>query len=373
MKILEIGKFYPIRGGVEKVMYDLTEGLSDMGVACDMLCATTENHPGGIIQLNSKGRIIAIPTKIKLAATTIAPAMINWMRKNAHLYDIIHIHHPDPMAALSLFLSGYKGKVVLHWHSDIVKQKTLLKFYEPLQKWLIRRSDIILGTSPVYVEHSPFLRKEQDKVSYLPIGVSPMPTDEQSVTELREQYQGKKIVFTLGRLVKYKGYEYLIQAAQYLKDDVVVLIGGIGPEKNKLQQLIDTLHLSDKVKLLGFIHEKQMAKYFHGCHLFCLSSIMKTEAFGIVQIEAMSCAKPIVSTHIEGSGVSWVNADNISGLVVPICDVVQLAEAISRILDDKVLYQKLSEGAQKRYEQEFTLSEVVVRCKAIFEQLLSSS
>jgi rhamnosyl/mannosyltransferase len=154
MKILQLGKFYPIRGGVEKVMYDLMLGLSEQQVHCDMLCASTEDHPAGTMQLNPYARLIVVPTRVKLAATMLSPGMITTLRKIAKEYAIIHVHHPDPMACLALFLSGYKGKVVLHWHSDILKQKTLLKLYAPLQRWLINRADLIVGTTPVYVRQS---------------------------------------------------------------------------------------------------------------------------------------------------------------------------------------------------------------------------
>lgn len=151
MKILELGKFYPIRGGVEKVMWDITNGVSQRGVDCDMLCACEEPQ---VISLNEHGRVICVRSLKKVAATMIAPAMISWLRKHRKEYDVIHIHHPDPMACLALFLSGYKGRVILHWHSDILKQKTLMKFYKPLQSWLIRRADSIVGTTPVYVAES---------------------------------------------------------------------------------------------------------------------------------------------------------------------------------------------------------------------------
>ena len=104
MKVLQLGKFYPVRGGVEKVMYDLMLGLSERQICCDMLCASTENFPDGIVPVNSYAKVIVVPTKIKLAATMLAPSMISMLRKIANNYDIIHIHHPDPMATLALFL-----------------------------------------------------------------------------------------------------------------------------------------------------------------------------------------------------------------------------------------------------------------------------
>ena len=136
LKILQLGKFYPVRGGVEKVMYDLMTGLSERGVDCDMLCALSQ---GGsrTIAINAHACLIGCRTWMKVAATMISPAMIFSLRKRCGEYDIIHVHHPDPMACLALFLSGYRGKVVLHWHADIEKQKMLLELYRPLQEWLL--------------------------------------------------------------------------------------------------------------------------------------------------------------------------------------------------------------------------------------------
>lgn len=135
LKVLQLGKFFPVKGGVEKVMYDLMMGLSERDVDCDMLCAMEDGNQGEIA-LNAHARLIGCKTLKTVAATKIAPDMVSVLRKICGRYDIIHVHHPDPMACLALFLSGYKGKVVLHWHSDIQKQKMLLHLYHPLQSWI---------------------------------------------------------------------------------------------------------------------------------------------------------------------------------------------------------------------------------------------
>ena len=219
LKVLQLGKFYPIRGGVEKVAFDLMKGLSERGIECHMLCAAEEGEDR-IILLNEHAQLICTHTWVKACATMISPSMIFTLRKICGKYDIIHVHHPDPMACLALFLSGYKGKVVLHWHSDIQKQKMLLKLYYPLQQWLLKRADVIVGTSPVYLAESPFLQHVQHKTVCLPIGVEPMQPVPEAVKALRSEYPGKKIVFSLGRLVAYKGYRFLVEAAQYLKDGI---------------------------------------------------------------------------------------------------------------------------------------------------------
>lgn len=368
MKILHIGKSYPLDGGVEKVMYEIVQGVSERKIPCDMLCAAGEKE--GIVTLNDDARIICTKSYGKFAATFISPQMIWKLRRISGNYDIVHVHHPDPMACLSLFLSNYKGKVVLHWHSDILKQKTLLKLYQPLQSWLIKRADMIVGTTPVYVQQSPCLQQVQHKIDYIPIGVEPIVPPRDRVQDIRASYKGKKIVFSLGRLVEYKGYEYLIEAAEYLNDDYVVLIGSNGPLKDKLQSLIDSKGLQNKVQLLGRIPDNEIAAYFGACDVFCLSSIWKTEAFAIVQIEAMSCGKPIVATRIPESGVSWVNKEGESGMNVEIKNGKALAEAIAQITADKDKYDQYCKGAKKRYEEYFTRARMTDRCIALYHQLL---
>jgi len=175
--------------------------------------------------------------------------------------------------------------------------------------------------------------------------------------------------FALGRLVEYKGYEYLIKAAQFLDDSYCILIGGKGPLEPSLQGLIQELGLEKKVQLLGFLADQQVPNYFAACDLFCLSSIQKTEAFAIVQIEAMSCAKPIVSTDIPGSGVAWVNQHNTSGLLVPIESELAIAEAIQTIMTDASRYKQLAAGSKERFHTHFTRAVMVDKCLAIYQQV----
>ena len=372
MKILQIGKFYPIIGGVEKVMFDLTCGLADHGVECDMLCANNDTTEKKLIikEITKQNRIIICPTKIKMFATMLSPAMIKELKRRCNAYDIIHVHHPDPMAALALYMSGYKGKVVLHWHSDILKQAQLLKLYRPLQNWLIKRACRIVGTTPVYIKESPDLASVQEKCTYLPIGIDDVPYNKDAADKLRNQYAGKKIIFSLGRLVGYKGYEYLIDAAKNLGDDYIVLIGGAGPLKEKLQAQIEASNLSDKVKLLGRVSDEDLPNYYYATDLYCLSSTMKTEAFAIVQVEAMSSGKPVVSTRIPGSGVPWVNAHEESGLTVEICNAKALSDAFKTILEDDALYQKLAHGARKRFETLFRKEVMITKCLEIYKRLV---
>lgn len=368
MKILQLGKFYPIRGGVEKVMYDLASGLSERGVTCDILFASANGETEPIV-LNEYCRIMRCRSWWKIKATMISPAMIQRLRKICCDYDIIHVHHPDPMACLALFLSGYKGKVVLHWHSDILKQKYLLKVYKPLQRWLIRRADVIMGTTPVYLQESPYLDKVQNKTFCLPIGIDELKANEQEAAKIKARYENRKIIYSMGRLVGYKGYRYLVEAARYLSDDYVVLIGGDGPLHDEIQAQIDHYGLSEKVEILGYIPKEKLSAYYAACTLFCLSSIERTEAFGIVQIEAMSCAKPIVATRIDGSGVSWVNLNGFSGINVEPRNGKDIALAIGAICQFPEIYTGFCLHSRQRYEELFTKDKMITKCLEKYENL----
>ena len=369
LRVLQLGKFYPVRGGVEKVAYDLMVGLSERHIGCDMMCAASQGR-SRILNINEYANIICCHTWMKLAATMISPAMIFSLWKRCRQYDVIQIHHPDPMACMALFLSGYRGKVVLHWHSDIVKQRVLLRLYRPFLKWLIRRADRIVGTTPVYLDSSPMLRAVQDKTLCIPIGIRPLPGKTAAADAVRACWPGKKLVFTLGRLIRYKGQKYLVDAARYLGDDYIVLIGGTGPLHKSLLEQIRDAGLESKVKLLGFIPDETVSDWYNACDIFCLSSIERTEAFGIVQIEAMSCGKPVVATTIPGSGVSWVNENGYSGINVPPEDPKALAEAIMQIMSSPEVYSEYSRNAVKRYRSQFSAEKMIGDSMALYEKIL---
>ena len=385
MRILQLGKFYPIRGGVEKVMRDLTEGLSSKGIYCDMLCAMLPSDKVEakdaeridasavrqaksplILRLNNFGRIICVKALAKKAGTMISPAMIKYLRQHCKEYDIIHVHHPDPMAALALRLSGYKGRVIVHWHSDIVSQKTIFFFYKPLQNWLLRRAEKVVGTSPIYIAESPHLANVQKKCTYVPIGILPVPVVEQRAKELRKQFNTKYLILTVGRLVPYKGYSYLIEAMSLLPQEYGLCIMGTGPLQEKLTQQIKENSLEDRITMAGYVETGQLFyDYFASCDIFVLPSIMKTEAFGIVQIEAMSCGKPVVATKIPASGVSWVNKEGVSGLNVIPKDAKALAKGIMDVIANK---EKFGQGAMQLFQSRYTIDAMINKTIEIYEQ-----
>lgn len=371
MKILQLGKFWPVLGGVEKVMFDLTKGLSERGIECDMLCAGSYG-PSHEIRLNDSGRVIAIRSLLKAKSTMISPAMVTRLRRIAADYDIIHIHHPDPMAALALYLSGYTGKVVLHWHSDILRQRMLLQAYRPLQQWLLERADTVICTSPHYAKGSEALQSVAEKVTCVPIGVEPVKPSDDGAHDILRKAGARKIVFALGRMIPYKGFDNLVFAARYLPDNYAVVIAGSGPLYDPLRLLVKENGLESKVIMPGRISDSDRDTLMGAASVFCLPSVEKTEAYGIVLIEAMSAGLPVVATKIPGSGTSWVNAHGISGLNVPCHSPEKLAEAIVAVTADADTVKSYSRNARKRWESLFTIGTFIDNMTGVYRELLDS-
>ena len=371
-KILQLGKFYPPDiGGIESVMQDICDGINARGLVCDVLCSSSSYNFSYEI-LDSRARIYRTKSFGKLASTSITPQMIFALQKLIKAYDIIHLHLPDPMANLALFLSDIQGKlIILHWHSDIIKQKHLLKLYAPLQSWLLQRAHSIIATSPKYALESAFLQPYRDKCVSIPIGIDDIaPSSLESTLPQRpaQSKKGeKKIIFALGRLAQNKGFTYLVQSAQYLPDEYEIHIGGDGALQSKLEALINEHKLSHKVKLLGRITRDKLAKHYQQCHIFVLPSIQ--ESYGVVLLEAMSFGKPIISTKLSPSGSDYVNAHNVSGLVVPPKSPAAIAQAIREIERD---YERFSRDARARFLQLFTSDKMLDSIYELYCSLYAS-
>ncbi|PIF04248.1 MAG: glycosyl transferase family 1 [Arcobacter sp.] len=371
MKILQFGRFYPPdMGGIQQVMYEISEGITKNGHQCDVLCSNTKAvyeesqfEKYTVYRTSSYGIVLS---------TSISPQLIYKFWKIHKKYDLIHVQAPDPLSFLALFLVRPKAKVVIHWHSDIVRQKKTLKYFMPLQTWVLKFASRIICTSEKYASSSPFLQKFKEKIEVIPLGISNKSfiANEDNVQVIQNRYKNKKIIFALGRLVSYKGFEYLVKSAQYLSDDFIILIGGTGIQKDNLLTIIKENNLQNKVELLGYLSEEEKNDYLEACFLFCLPSITKAEAFGVVIVEAMMFSKPIVSTNMQDSGVSWVNENNVTGLQVDPKSPKQLAIAFNKISNDKKLYEKMCKNSFHRYTKFFTREKMVTSLIHLFKSII---
>jgi glycosyltransferase involved in cell wall biosynthesis len=374
MRVLQFGKFYPPHiGGIEKVMFDITEGLNRRGIRCDVLCSNKERK---YVEESLNGyQVVRTKSYGVFFSASITPQIVRKLKEMQGDYEIIHVHLPDPMANVALFLARPASKVILHWHNDVVRQKLLLTLYLPLQTWMLKRADAVITTSPNYIDGSPYLAGHKPKCHVVPIGVdrARMKVEPDTVAGIRERFRGKRIVFSMGRLSHYKGYRYLIDAAKHLSDEYVILIAGSGPLHGALSSRIAGEGLTEKVFLLGPVQYDDVGSYYEACDVYCLSSISRNEGFGIVQLEAMLFKKPVVSTRIPGSGVSWANLDGETGLVVEPKDPRALARALAAICSDRELYRKLGSNGFRRASEYFTMDRMLTSTIEVYEKVLRES
>ena len=361
MKILQLGKFYPPDlGGIETVMQSLTEDLNQQNIQCDVLCSNSKNKYS---EEKINGYVV-YRTKSwgKYFSTSISPQMIFKLREIIDNYDIVHIHHPDPMATLALYYANTKKvKIVVHWHADIVKQKIILLFYSFLQQWMLRKSNLIVTTSTKQKNEIKWLKNFQEKTVSIPIGINQnsLNVDKNQFNNIKNKYADQEILCSLGRHVDYKGFEYLIKAGEFIDENKIILIGGSGPLSNELNKIIDNNNLHEKVKLIGKIEQNQLGAYFKACSIFCLPSVARSEAFGVVQLEAMTFSKPLIATNIYGSGTSWVNKHNKSGINVETQNSKEIANAINLILSSHQKYEEFSENSFKRFKNNFMQEKMI--------------
>lgn len=372
MKTLQFSKFYPpVHGGIETIAFELTEGLNQLGIRTDVLCANNQSHT--IHEKTDLGyEIIRAASFGMLLSTSISPALILETKKICNNYDVIHVQMPNPMAVLAIWFARPKAKIVLHWQSDVIKQRRALKFYSPLENWILKRADAIIATTPPYAKASKPLQAWAQKVVVIPNGIKPLRGKSQSIgpEQIREHYGNRKIVFSLGRMTYYKGFDVLIDAAHLLIDVAVIVVGGEGELLEGYKQKVINEGLSNKIIFVGRIADEYLAAYFEAASVFCLSSIARSEAYGVVLLEAMAMGKPIVATDIPGSGVAWVNQHDITGLNARCNDSKSLAYALNTILSDDALADRMGAAGLLRFEKEFRVSAMIEKTVELYEKLI---
>jgi glycosyltransferase involved in cell wall biosynthesis len=313
-------------------------------------------------------RVSRLGTFLNLGAAPVCPQMLSRLRESQA--DIVHLHWPNPTAVLAYLASGHQGKLVLTYHSDVIRQRLLRKPFWPVLRHTLKRARAIIATSPNYVQTSPVLQKFRERCRIIPFGIPLAQFDHPNaieVSKIRKEY-GPRIVLGVGRLVYYKGFEYLIRAMRDIEGHLLIV--GNGPLRDELEKEALTVGVSNRVTFLTNVQD--VRPYYHAADVFALSSIARSEAFGIVQLEAMACGKPVVNTNLD-SGVPFVSPDGISGLTVAPADSGALAKAINTLLDNSVLSGQYGERARLRVEQEFSLELMINRTLQLYKDVMDST
>jgi glycosyltransferase involved in cell wall biosynthesis len=373
-KVLQIFKYYaPNVGGVEKVAQDIAEGLrgriESRVLACHEALQSKRDAVNGI-EVVRAGRIV---TRFSVP---LAPRFPLFLKQMAAGSDILHYHLPFPLSDVSHLLVHPHGRLVVWWHSEIVRPKNLAKLYRPFLKRFLRKVDRIIVAAPQLVDKSPFLRQFKEKCRLIPIGIDierfqPTQRTDERIAEIRRRYKGPIILF-VGRLIYYKGVECLIQAMARLRGiDATLLVVGEGPLKGQLETLAAEKGVLDRIVFHGKATDDELLDYYHACDLFVLPSIANTEAYGIVQLEAMACGKPVISTDLP-TGVPFVNQHMKTGIIVPPGDSDALGKAMERLLDDRGLAAQYGEAGRRRVEREFTVDVMLKRVLALYDEVMAS-
>lgn len=369
MKVLQISNyFYPNIGGIEQVARDIANALSEEdGIEQKIICFNETAHAGPyrckraetVHEIVDGVEVIRCGCITKKASQSISLTFGRELKKVMAGFqpDVVIFHYPNPFQ--TVFLRRYLKKnikLIVYWHLDIVKQKTLRKLFYGQTIRLLERADRVIATSPLYIDGSSFLRRYRYKCQVIPncICESRLVVTQEiqdRAEQIRAENAGKVICFGVGRHIPYKGFEYLIRASECLDDRFRIFIGGKG-------ELSDALKAQaagdDKIVFLGRVSEEELIAYYIAMDIFCFPSITKNEAFGIALAEALYFGKPAVTFMIPGSGVNYVNLSGVTGIEVPNRDVATYANALKKLAEHPELREKLGNAGRKRAEDLFS-------------------
>jgi len=372
MRVLYVYKdYYPVVGGIENHIRLICRGLRDYPQVEPTVLVTNRARGTAVEEIDGV-RVIKAGRLATVSSAPLSLSLFAWMRRLDA--DITHLHFPYPIGELAYLLAGRSRRMVITYHSDIVRQKYLLQVYKPFLYRLLARADRITVSSPNYISSSSYLQPLAGKCVVIPHGADLnrfAATEEvlRRAGEIRRRY-GPPLVLFVGLLRYYKGVSYLIEAMPQI--DAQLLVVGEGPQGEEWRELSQRLGLQDRVHFLGRVSDEDLVALYHACDVFVLPAIHRSESWGAVQVEAMACGKPVVCTEL-GTGTSFVNLHGQTGLVVPPRDSPALAGAIVRLLQDDTLRQQMGQRARERAEAELSHTAMVERLVDLYRSVVQGA
>jgi glycosyltransferase involved in cell wall biosynthesis len=348
MKILHLYKDYcPVLGGIENHIRVLAEAQVHRGHAVTVL-ATSQGWRGEVRTLN--GVTVVLAGRLGTIAST--PLSLSLFRRLRRIEaDIVHLHFPHPPGEIAQLLLGRAGGTVLTYHSDIVRQRRLLRVYDPVLRRVLAGADRILVPIGINVEHfqSGGAAKAALRARW------GLPAD-------------RPVAVFVGRLRYYKGLDYLLRALPLVPDVHLLLVGG-GPMWDRAHALAASLGLMDRVVFTGDVGEMELPGCYLAGDLFALPSHTRAEAFGTTLVEAMAAGLPVISTRIQ-TGTSWVNQDGVTGIVIPPCDPSALADAIRTLVANPATRHAMGQAGLSRARDLFQASTMVEAVEGVYREVL---
>jgi len=386
-RILHVGKYFPpFSGGIENFLADLMPAQIQHG---ETVAAIVHDHQLDFSRFFSKiateafekFTIYRVPTYGRLLYAPMSPHFPLWLNAAIREFqpDILHLHLPNTSAFWALILpSARKIPWIIHWHADVVSAvdkriSFAYPFYKPFEQALLKRAQAIIATSPPYLKSSFALAKWQEKCHIVPLGMdrNRLPEPSESAKNWANQQwhnnqsENSLKLLTVGRLTYYKGHETLIRALSQV-NEIQAIIVGKGEKYKDLASLISRLKLTDRVKLLGHCSNEELMALFSQCDCFCLPSLERTEAFGVVLMEAMRYAKPVIASAIQGSGVTWVVKEGETGLLVPPRNFLALAQALEDMKNNADIRQNMGQAGYRHFTETFDIQKVAEKLSNIY-------
>lgn len=386
LKILHIGKYFPpYAGGMENYLCDLMVALSKRNIECAALvhqsAITMKSNDERYESQNLHIPITRAAVWARFLFTPISPSF-PWLLNRAikkQRPDILHLHMPNVSAFWALF-SPRARRIpwITHWHSDVLGSehsaalRFFYPFYRPFEQAILKRSKAVIATSPPYLESSVVLEKFHKKCHVVPLGLDPsrllIPPLQAHNTDKKTPFQ----VLAIGRLTYYKGFEYLIRAAAELEDIEVHLVGK-GDQEGRLKALSRTLELERKIIFHGHLTPGQLAEQFAACHCLCLPSVERTEAFGMVLVEAMYFGKATVVSDVPGSGMGWVVEEGITGFKTPQKEVGKLSQALGELQHNRDKMRVMGTQGRQKFDQQFHIDQSTAKIVELYHKVLGKN
>ena len=366
MRVLHFYKTYlpHTRGGAQQVIYEICEGTKRYGIDCEVLATTAQESDTRIV---GRHRAHFQQRAVKLASTDLSMSAVGRFRELAAHADVVHYHFPWPMMDVAHFLVLHGKPSVVTYHSDIVRQRFLYSFYQPIMHRFLASADAIVATSPAYVRTSPVLRRYRDKVRVIPIGIddASLRNGAPSLVQHWRAKVGSGFFLFIGVARYYKRLDVLIEAAR--GTGMPVVIAGADNDDRPAPQSRGEVR-SENIIYAGAISDADKAALLHLCHAVVLPSSLRSEAFGIVLLEGAMLSKPLICCEL-GTGTTYVNVDGLTGFAVPPGDALALRCAMRRLHDNPDLARQLGHNARKRYLDLFTADRMARKYAGIYEDV----
>lgn len=356
--ILHIGKgYWPTLGGMETITQQLSEGALSDGFDVRVLAFGTHYSEESVKSV----MVVRVPTLCTFGRAPISHMFGRVMRELITDADIVHFHYPNPLAELTWLTipSSVKKKkfCVCSYQSDPLRPRILLPFYQLLTQMFLKQCDSIVASSSAYKDSSILLRPFKDKITVIPLGVETEKYDtvetkyRKDAEDILSDMPSPRILFS-GRFVYYKGLKYLLQAVEKVKGISCILVGD-GPCRKDLENMASKLGISDRVLFTGHLEDSLYREIFGQTDLFVLPSVFRTEAFGLVALEAMAAGLPIITTEV-GTATSVYNIDGVTGYVVDPCNARELADKIALLTEDPALRTTMGSHAREQVRKNYS-------------------